>query len=163
MRIRFVVPKLARPSLHRHAFKVATNTKLLIEHPTEFTVSHSSSSRNRKLSHKRSEGWIEKIAGDLSPADGIWAVAGDDFLAKLLRRAHAICQSVNEGIDTTADALEIDHDYIDVLEHLFSRLARLAVERIDRQACIAIDAVTGFDHVVLHVAANAMLRAKQSR
>ena len=85
MRIRFVVPKLARPSLHRHAFKVTTNTKLLIEHPTEFTVSHSSSSRNRKLSHKRSEGWIEKIAGDLSPADGIWAVAGDDFEAFVLK------------------------------------------------------------------------------
>jgi hypothetical protein len=46
-------------------------------------------------------------------------------------------------------------------KHRVSRLSRFAVKRMDRQARLAIDAVTSFDHVVLNVAANSVLWTKQ--
>ena len=46
---------------------------------------------------------------------------------------------------------------------LFGGLARLAVERIHGQARLPVHAVRGLDHVVLHVAADAVLGPEEGR
>ena len=55
------------------------------------------------------------------------------------------------------DVLEVDHDHVHVLEHAGGGLARLGVERVDGQTGRAVRGVSGLDHVVLHVAPDAVL------
>ena len=49
---------------------------------------------------------------------------------------------------------------VDVAQHLRGRLARLAVERVDRHAAHLVARVPGLDHVFLHVGPEAVLRAE---
>ena len=104
---------------------------------------------------------IEKIALNLDTANRVWAIAGDYFLPILPGGPHAVCQRINKGIDAAAHALQVDNDYVNVTQHLLSRLARLTIKRIDRQSSLSIGRVRCLNHVVLNIAANSMLRAEQ--
>src|SRR2546429_7666210 len=84
-----------------------------------------------KFPDKRREGGMECGPGNWGTANRIRTITSNYLLPKLLCRAHAISQRVDKRIDATAHALQITDDDIDVLEHLFRRLARLAVLRKD--------------------------------
>ena len=102
---------------------------MFIEHPGELADGHAVTRSDWKLPDKRSEGGIEHGPGNLGTANRIRTITSNYLLPKLLCRAHAISQRVDKRIDATAHALQITDDDIDVLEHLFRRLARLAVQR----------------------------------
>ena len=56
-------------------------------------------------------------------------------LTPCLRAARqAVRHRVDVGVDAGADVLQIDDQHVDVAQHLGGRLARLAVERVDRHA-----------------------------
>ena len=67
-------------------------------------------------------------------ADRVRPVAHDDPDAVPRRGAHAVGHRVDEGVDAGADVLQVDDQHVDVAQHLRGRLARLAVERVDRHA-----------------------------
>src|SRR6185369_12197070 len=100
--------------------------------------------------------------GDTHAVDWIRSVANEDFLSEPACCSHAVGESVNKCVDPAADVLHIEKEDVNVVEHRVGWLACFAIERMDRQTRFAIDAMTGFDHVVLDVAANSVLWAKQS-
>src|SRR5437588_5425387 len=134
---------------------------MFIEHPGKFAHGHAVTRSDWKLSDKRCECRIQHSSRNLSSANRIRAIAGDYLLTKLLRRTHAISQSVDERVDAAAHALQVTDDDVDVLEHLFRRLTRFTIERMDWQTCLSIQGVGGLNHIVLHVTPDAMLRSKE--
>ncbi len=86
-----------------------------------------------------------------------------DAFSEFLCRPHAVCHRIDERINAAADVLQIDDEGVDVFHHLLGRHPRFAVERIDHDARSLIGSVRRFDHVVLQVAANSVLRAEKSR
>ena len=59
-----------------------------------------------------------------------------------------------------ADILEVDDEHVEIAQHLGRRLARLAVQRVDRHAADLVVRVPRLDHVVLHVRPEPVLRAE---
>ena len=97
----------------------------------------------------------------LAPLIGLGLIANDDSLPEPLRRSHAVRERVNKGINPAADVLHVKNESIEAVEHCVSWFARLAVKRMNAQSRLSIHAVTSLDHVVLHVAADSVLRTKQ--
>ena len=98
---------------------------------------------------------------DRDAADRIRPIADDHLDAVPARRAQAVRHRVDVGVDARADVLQIDDQHVEAAQHLRGRLARLAVERVDRHAPRLVAAVAGLDHVLLHVRAEPVLRAEQ--
>src|SRR2546425_752213 len=120
-------------------------------------------SRNWKLANKRFLAGLKQVPCQLLSADRIRAIANNDSLVELFGSAHAVGHRIGKGVDAAADALKIDDDDVDVFQHPFRRLARLAIKRINWNVSLTIDSVRCLDHVVLHVAANSVLWSEQSR
>src|SRR5919205_432804 len=93
----------------------------------------------RKLPHERLEPCFEYISFDFNAADWIWPVTDHHALAELARHPHTVRNGVNEGIYTAAHILQVADEHVYVFQHLFRRLTRLAVQRVDRKPrlCIA--------------------------
>jgi len=79
-------------------------------------------------------GEIEKRALDDLPADGIGAVEDHKGDALLSRRFKAVEKSADIGVEAGADILNIENQYIHILEHFQRRLVVLAIEAVDRDA-----------------------------
>ena len=99
---------------------------------------------------------------DLRAADRVRAVADDDLEALLARRLQAVRHRVDVGVDAHADVLEVDDEHVEVAQHLGRRLARLAVQRVDRHAADLVMGVPRLDHVVLHVGPEPVLGPEDS-
>ena len=76
------------------------------------------------------------------------------------RRFEHIAQRGDEGVDAAAQVLQIDEDHVERVQHRLGRPAHLAVEAEHRDAVHRIVEVGRLDHVVLLVAAQAVLRAE---
>src|SRR5215212_3211345 len=118
-------------------------------------------SREGKLSYKRRVLRFENISSHTRPIDWVRPIANDHSLSQSARRSHAVRERVDKRVDATTNVLHVKEQNVDVVEHRVSRLSCLAVERMDRQSRLSIDTVSALDHVVLHVAADSMLRSKQ--
>ena len=77
-----------------------------------------------------------------------------------LRRLQTVRHRVDERVDASADILEIDHEHVEPFEHLGRRLARFAVERVDRHLTARVALVRRLDHVVLQRGVEAVLRTE---
>src|ERR1051326_1212364 len=108
--------------------------------------------RNRKLADERGKGWIQDGPLNLLASNRIRTIADDYLLPQFLGRAHAIRHGIYERIDSSANILQVKDDHIDIPEHLFSGLARFAIQRIDREAGLAIVRVRRLHHIVLNIA-----------
>ncbi len=75
----------------------------------------------------------------------------------LRRRLEDIAQRSHEGIDAAAQVLEIDKQHVEAVHHLGRRPADLAVEAEYRDTVGRVGEIRGLDHVVLLVAAQAVL------
>ena len=73
---------------------------------------------------------------DRDAADRIRAIADDDAHAVPGGGAHAVRHRVDVGVDARADVLQIDHQHVDVAQHL-RRSARGSRCRANRSACAA--------------------------
>ena len=79
------------------------------------------------------------------------------------RGDQAVGHRVDEGVDARPDVLQIDDQRVEAGEHLRRRLARFAVERIHGHAPDLVLSVPRFDHVVLDVGSEAVLRPEERR
>ena len=77
------------------------------------------------------------------------------------RGAQAVGHRVDERVDARADILQIDDQDVEPAQHLGRRLARFAVEGVDRHPPYRVGRVRRLDHVVLQVRAEPVLRAEQ--
>ena len=64
----------------------------------------------------------------------------------------------NVGVDSRANILQIDHQDVELAEHLWRWLPTVAVQTIDRDAPTPVKAVRRLDHVRLLLPPNPVLR-----
>ena len=94
------------------------------------------------------------------PADGIGPVQHPHRFAVFRRRFEHVAQRGDEGVDAAAEILQIDEQDIERVHHRVGRPAHFAVQAEHRDAVHRIVEVRRLDHVVLLVAAQAVLRAE---
>ena len=93
-------------------------------------------------------------------AGRVRAVEHPDRLAVLRRRFEHVAQRGDEGVDAAAEILQVDEQDVEAVHHRGGRPAHFAVQAEDRNAVLRVAEVRRFDHVVLLVAAQAVLRAE---
>jgi hypothetical protein len=81
-------------------------------------------------------------------------------LAVLGRGFEHIEKRRDEGVDSAADVLQVDQDRVERAHRLAARAPHLAIEAEHRNLVDRIGEVVGLHHIVLLVAAKAMLRAE---
>jgi hypothetical protein len=133
---------------------------VLVEQRRQLADGHAVPHRNRKLADERLEPRLEHRAFDVDAADRIRPVAHDDGQAMRARGAQAVGHRVDVRVDARADVLQIDDERVEAGQHLCRRLARLAVERVDRNLPPRVACVVGLDHVLLHVRSESVLRTE---
>ena len=82
-------------------------------------------------------------------------------LAKPCSSLEHIQQGRDEGIDPATEVLQIDEDHIAVCEHLVGRSAHASVQAVYGYAVARIEEIRRFDHVVLLIAAQTVLRTQR--
>ena len=75
-------------------------------------------------------------------------------------RLENVAQGRDEGVDAATEILQVDEDHIACIHHCIRRPAHVAIETEDRNAVHRILEIRRFDHVVLLVPAQPMLRAE---
>ena len=100
-------------------------------------------------------------AESLDRAPGrVWAIQHPHAFAGARRRLQHIAQGGDEGVDAAAEVLQIDQQHVEAVEHPRRGLAHRAVQAEHRNAERRVDLVRRLHHVVLLVAAQAVLRAE---
>ena len=94
------------------------------------------------------------------PAGRIGPVEHPHGLPVFRRRFQHVAQRRDEGVDAAAEILQVDQQHVERVHHRVGRPAHLAVEAEHRNAVHRIVEVRRLDHVVLLVAAQAVLRAE---
>jgi len=67
-------------------------------------------------------------------------------------------QGRDEGVDAAAQVLQVDQDHVKAVDHCRGRAAHLAIEAEHRDAVHRIGEIRAFNHIVLLVAAQPVLR-----
>ncbi len=93
-------------------------------------------------------------------AGGIGPVQHPDALAVLGGGLQHIEQGRDEGVDAAAKVLQVHQQHVEGAHHLAARAAHLAIEAVDRDPVHRIVVVRRLHHVVLLVAAQAVLGAE---
>jgi len=113
------------------------------------------------------------LFGDYRVEGSVMDVSGyNEYLSRLTRRVGQALSSPLPKGNRVAEHLATPYMQVEnavlasaldeyIREHLFGRLARFTVERVDPETGMRIDGVIGLDHVVLHVTADAVLRAEE--
>ncbi len=84
-------------------------------------------------------------------------------LAAPRRGLEHVAQRGDEGVDAAAEILQVDQQHVEAVHHDIGRPPHFAVEAEHRDAVRRIEVVGRFHHVVLFVAAQAVLRAEGCR
>ena len=92
------------------------------------------------------------------PARGVRTVEDIDALAVRGGGFEHVAQGGDEGVDAAAEVLQVDQQDVESLHHRRGRPPDFAVEAEDRDAVDGVEVIGGFDHVVLLVAAQPVLR-----
>ena len=96
-------------------------------------------------------------------ADRVGPVQHPDRLPVFRRRLQHMTQGGDEGVDSTAEVLKVDQQDVEGLHHRVGRPPDLAIEAEHRDVVDRILEVRRLDHVVLLVAAQAVLRPEGRR
>ena len=100
---------------------------------------------------------------DLAAADRVGAIADDGLDAVLAAGPQAVGHRIDVGVNARADVLEVDDEDVEAGEHLAGRFPGFAVERVDGHMPHVVAGVGRFDHVLLEVGAEAVLRPEDGR
>ena len=81
---------------------------------------------------------LERRTFDLEPVDRVRPIEHEDRDLPLRRLLHHVRHRRLVRVEARADVLDVDDHRVDALQHLVGRAARLAVERVDRQAGLLV-------------------------
>src|SRR6476620_9668413 len=93
--------------------------------------------------------------------DRVWPVQHDSLNVLTFARAYCQIQRPNKSVVARADILQVNQEEIEILQHLARRLAMFAVQTVNRYPKSRMLVTSPFDHVVLGLAAIAMLRTEE--
>src|SRR5499426_4179899 len=106
---------------------------------------------------------LQDVSFNSQSADRIGTIERYEPLAEFARGLHSQGHRVNESVDARAHVLKIEDQRVHVAQHLLGRLAKLAVKRIGHNASARVAEALPFNHVVLRLAANSVLRSEEGR
>src|SRR5262245_4534113 len=106
---------------------------------------------------------LQYVSFNSQSADRIGAIEHDEPLAEFTRGLHRQGHRVNERVDARSRVLKIEDQRVHVTQHLLSRLAKLAVKRMSHDARALVAEAFPFNHVVLCLTSNSMLRSEKGR
>ena len=109
---------------------------------------------------ERAEPVVHHRTLDAFAAQRIRPVEHDELDARLRARFHRQAHRADERVGAHAGVLQIINQRVEALEHRGSRLARCAVERMDRQPGALVRLVADV-FPRLHVAINSVFRPEQ--
>src|SRR5207249_6793113 len=93
--------------------------------------------------------------------DWVWSIEHNNMNVLALASAHHQIHRPNKGVVARADVLQINQQEIDIPQHLARRLAMFAVQTINRYPKSWMFVASPFNHVVLGLAAIAVLRTEE--
>jgi hypothetical protein len=137
------------------------DVEFVVEQARQLADCHTVPQRDGELADKRRERRIQPAAFDLVAANRIRPIADDHVDAVPGRCAHAVGHGVDVGVDPGADILQIHHQHVEIAQHVGHRLPRVAVKRVHRHVTPRILCVRRFNHVVLKIGAEPVLRAEE--
>ena len=94
------------------------------------------------------------------PANGVGPVQHPHRLAMFRGRLEHVAQGRDERVDAATEILQVDEDRVACVHHCIRRPAYVAVKTEDGNAVHRILEIRRFNHVVLLVPAQPMLRAE---
>jgi hypothetical protein len=149
-----------QPALHRHDLELDVELQRPHEPAAELaerqTVAHRQRARADEALPARSQAQPFDLA-----AGRVRAVEHPDALAVPRGLLEHIAERGNEGVHAAADVLQIDQQHVERFHHPLARAAHLPVQAVDRDAVCGVGEVGRLDHVVLLVAAQAVLRPER--
>ncbi len=116
---------------------------------------------NRMHADKRLVIRIEQRPFGHCAIDWVRSIQHDDRDAAFLTGAHAEIQRPNKSVVARPDVLEIDQQNIQRCEHFRYRLAMFAVKAVDGNAQTRMLVTFPFNHVILRLAQESMLRPEE--
>ena len=90
----------------------------------------------------------------------IWPIKHPHGLALARAILKQVAERRDERVYAATDVLQVDEQHIEVIEHRVAGPARSAVKTEHRDAVLRVAEIRRLDHVVLLVAAQAVLRAE---
>ena len=153
---------LGRPAGHRNDFELDVETQRLPVPAREFAHRQAMAHRQRAGADEALPARAQPQALD-RPAGRIGPIEHPDRLAMPRRGLQHVAQRGDEGVDAAAEVLQVDQQDVEGLHHGRRRSPHRAVEAEDRDAVHRVGKVRRLDHVVLLVAAQAVLRTERRR
>ena len=150
-------PRPRLPAFHRHHLALHVELERLDEPACELAQREAVAHRQRPGADEALPARAQLRAFD-RPARGVGPVEHPDFLRVRGGRLEHVAQRGDEGVDAAAEVLQVHQQDIEALHHRCGRAAHFAVQAVHRDAVHGIGEVLRLDHVVLLVAAQAVLR-----
>ena len=147
------------PALHRDHFAIDIELQRGDEPARQFAHGQTMPHRQRAGTDEALPACAQQQTFD-RPAGGIGPVEYPHRLAAPGRRFEHVAQRGDEGVDAAAEVLQVDQQHVEGRHHGLGRTAHFAVKAEDRDAMQRVDVVRRLDHVVLLVAAQAVLRTE---
>src|SRR6266568_19594 len=112
-------------------------------------------------SYKRAVVRIQPRTLNRHGIDWVWSIEHNNVNVLALAGAHCEIHRPNKGVVAHADVLQINQQEIKIPQHLARRLAMFAVQTINRYPKSRMFVTSPFNHVVLGLAAIAVLRTEE--
>ena len=107
----------------------------VVEEPRQLADRHAVPHRDRDTGRRTTRSRGTSIGpSTATPPIGLGRSQTMTLHAVRARGAQAVGHRVDVGVDARADVLQVDDQHVEAGQHLGRRLARLAVERVDRHA-----------------------------
>ena len=129
------------PALARHHRQVEIELQVGREHLRQFADRHPVAERDRMAANEGAAAVVHPRARDRHAVDRIRPVEHHEGLLVLGSGLHRLEHRGHIRVEPAADVLDVEHDRIDVGEHLRRGSLRLAVEALHRHARLLVLAV----------------------
>ena len=148
------------PTLHRHDAAVDVEMESRHEPACKLSECQAVTHRHRAGADKAFATRPERQPFH-RPAHRVRAIQNPYGLVLLRSRLEHVAQRGDERVDSAPDVLQIDEQNVEGIHHFGRRPAYFTVKAEDRDAVDGVGVVLRFDHVVLLVAAQSVLRAER--
>jgi hypothetical protein len=149
------------PALHRDHVAVHVQTEPAHEPAGQFA-------HRQAVPHRQRAGADETLPSRLEgeplhrAARRVGAVEHNDFFSRSRGIFQHVLQRGDEGVDAAAEILQVDQQHVESVQHFVAGTADVTVQAEHRDAVNRVPEIVRLDHVVLLVAAQAVLRAEGS-
>src|SRR5437762_1689109 len=159
--LRFMTCNCARRSFHWQNSECTFGKRFVTKLGRELADSFAVTNWNRMHPHERAVVRIQSWTFNRYTIDRVGSVQHHNLNVLTFAGAYCQIQRPNKSVVARADILQVNQEEIEILQHLARRLAMFAVQTVNRYPKSRMLVTSPFDHVVLSLAAIAVLRTKE--